>query len=103
MFLFSDFFLYGYSLMKKLLIILLILIAAGYLLPDTSIDDLEKKLDTATGEEKIRILDELAQAYWGVSPDKSIEYGALWTYQRKRAISKIRLQHNSISAWRTSI
>jgi len=76
MFLFSDFFLYGYSLMKKLLIILLILIAAGYLLPDTSIDDLEKKLDTATGEEKIRILDELAQAYWGVSPDKSIEYGA---------------------------
>ncbi|MCK4654413.1 MAG: GGDEF domain-containing protein [Candidatus Cloacimonetes bacterium] len=61
--------------MKKIFILLLLTSCFNILFASSRIDDLEKKLEIVVAEEKIKVLNELSEAYWYIQPEKSIDYG----------------------------
>ena len=61
--------------MKKIFILLLLASCLNILYASSGIDELEKKLKIVVAEEKIKVLNELSEAYWYIQPEKSIDYG----------------------------
>lgn len=50
------------------------LLFSSFLFSAEKIEELEKKLPTVSGKEKVEVLDELARAYREISPQKTLEY-----------------------------
>jgi tetratricopeptide (TPR) repeat protein len=59
----------------KFFYFLIILILSINLFSETIIDSLESQLKITDNKEKVYILNELAKAYWRISPLKSVKYG----------------------------
>ncbi len=61
--------------MKKKIIIILSIFLIFFLFADDSvIDSLKNKIKTATGKEKIHLLNELGKTYWGIDSEKTFKY-----------------------------
>jgi hypothetical protein len=60
---------------KPMKFLLLILFISAALFADNPETELEKKLKTVSGKEKIEVLNELANHYFREIPAKTIEYG----------------------------
>jgi diguanylate cyclase (GGDEF)-like protein len=53
---------------------IVLLLFSSFLVFAEKIEELEKKLPTVSGKEKVLVLDELARAYREISPQKTLEY-----------------------------
>ncbi len=63
--------------MKKFILTLLLFLFIVQGFTATRLDKLKLDLDSATGKEKLLILDELQKSYWLIYPQASLEYGII--------------------------
>jgi len=55
----------------------MIITLAGGLVSQTVVDSLETLLPQVSGQDKVELLNQLSHACWGISSEKTIEYGTL--------------------------